>query len=296
MATSSTGRTAQPELRSAAPRSTGPGRTTTSSPASITHRGRRRLEVHLLDAEGRRTGSAAPTWTAPASIRTSSPTRRRQSPLRDRGRRQLRDLLGQQPRATATIGHANIDGSNPVGSFITTRAGDPSVCGLAADPNFVYWLDTGGPRRSAARHSTARPRSELHHRRGASPAASRLTRLPLLGVGRRQHGRTRAGRRAEPRTTASSQPDRRQRRSVRRRRQLAIRLLGQLRHRSRSSAGPTSTAARRILALIPAAGVTGPLPRCWPRPPRTRSPSTRSRKRRRRARRRSTPRCPAPGR
>ncbi|MGA8925200.1 MAG: hypothetical protein WB462_03140 [Solirubrobacterales bacterium] len=46
------------------------------------------------------------------------------------------------PGATATIGHANIDGSDPVSDFITTSGtGILGVCGLAADPNFVYWSD-----------------------------------------------------------------------------------------------------------------------------------------------------------
>jgi hypothetical protein len=36
-----------------------------------------------------------------------------------------------------TIGHANIDGSNPVTNFATVG----HACGVAADQNFVYWLD-----------------------------------------------------------------------------------------------------------------------------------------------------------
>jgi hypothetical protein len=43
-----------------------------------------------------------------------------------------------------TAGHAKVDGTNPVGSFFDT--GSVDVCGLAADQNFLYWLNTsGGP-------------------------------------------------------------------------------------------------------------------------------------------------------
>jgi hypothetical protein len=43
-----------------------------------------------------------------------------------------------------TVGHANIDGSNPVGNFFDS--GSVDVCGLAADQTFLYWLNTsGGP-------------------------------------------------------------------------------------------------------------------------------------------------------
>lgn len=46
------------------------------------------------------------------------------------------------PGATSTIGHANIDGTNPEAGFITTSGtGVLGVCGLAADSNFVYWSD-----------------------------------------------------------------------------------------------------------------------------------------------------------
>ena len=41
-----------------------------------------------------------------------------------------------------TVGHANIDGSNPVGTFFAT--GSIDVCGLAADQSFIYWLNTSG--------------------------------------------------------------------------------------------------------------------------------------------------------
>src|SRR5215212_3291635 len=40
-----------------------------------------------------------------------------------------------------TVGRANIDGSSPT-SPIVNPGGDP-LCGVAADPNFVYWLDAG---------------------------------------------------------------------------------------------------------------------------------------------------------
>jgi len=46
------------------------------------------------------------------------------------------------PGGTPTIGHANIDGTNPVGDFITTTAN--FICGLAADSNFVYWHNGSG--------------------------------------------------------------------------------------------------------------------------------------------------------
>jgi hypothetical protein len=40
------------------------------------------------------------------------------------------------------VGHADIDGRNPVGDFFQTGSVDP--CGLAADQSFVYWLETSG--------------------------------------------------------------------------------------------------------------------------------------------------------
>jgi hypothetical protein len=40
-----------------------------------------------------------------------------------------------------TVGRANIDGSSPT-SPIVNPGGDP-LCGVAADPDFVYWLDVG---------------------------------------------------------------------------------------------------------------------------------------------------------
>jgi hypothetical protein len=43
-----------------------------------------------------------------------------------------------------TVGHANIDGRDPVGTFFAT--GSVDVCGLVADQSFLYWLNTsGGP-------------------------------------------------------------------------------------------------------------------------------------------------------
>ena len=41
-----------------------------------------------------------------------------------------------------TVGHANIDGSNPVADFFST--GSVDVCGLAADQSFLYWLNSSG--------------------------------------------------------------------------------------------------------------------------------------------------------
>jgi hypothetical protein len=40
-----------------------------------------------------------------------------------------------------TMGKANIDGSSPTGTLVTT--GPEPSCGIAADQNFVYWLDVG---------------------------------------------------------------------------------------------------------------------------------------------------------
>jgi low-density lipoprotein receptor class B len=45
---------------------------------------------------------------------------------------------GNDTGTSDTIGHANIDGTNPVISFFPTGT---SICGIAADQNFVYWLD-----------------------------------------------------------------------------------------------------------------------------------------------------------
>jgi hypothetical protein len=42
---------------------------------------------------------------------------------------------------SGTMGKANLDGSSPNGNLFATGP-DPS-CGIAADQNFVYWLDTG---------------------------------------------------------------------------------------------------------------------------------------------------------
>lgn len=42
---------------------------------------------------------------------------------------------------STTVGRANLDGSSPT-SPIVNPGGDP-LCGAAADPNFVYWLDAG---------------------------------------------------------------------------------------------------------------------------------------------------------
>jgi hypothetical protein len=44
--------------------------------------------------------------------------------------------------APDVVGHANIDGSDPVGNFFGT--GSIDVCGLAADQSFLYWLNTSG--------------------------------------------------------------------------------------------------------------------------------------------------------
>jgi hypothetical protein len=45
---------------------------------------------------------------------------------------------GNDTGTSDTIGHANIDGGNPVINFASTGT---SICGVAADQNFVYWLD-----------------------------------------------------------------------------------------------------------------------------------------------------------
>jgi hypothetical protein len=42
---------------------------------------------------------------------------------------------------SGTVGKANLDGSSPTGNLVTS--GPEPSCGLAADQNFVYWLDTG---------------------------------------------------------------------------------------------------------------------------------------------------------
>jgi virginiamycin B lyase len=42
---------------------------------------------------------------------------------------------------SGTVGKANLDGSSPTGNLVVS--GPEPSCGLAADPNFVYWLDTG---------------------------------------------------------------------------------------------------------------------------------------------------------
>jgi hypothetical protein len=42
---------------------------------------------------------------------------------------------------SATVGKANLDGSSAAGNLVTS--GPEPACGLAADQNFVYWLDTG---------------------------------------------------------------------------------------------------------------------------------------------------------
>jgi virginiamycin B lyase len=42
---------------------------------------------------------------------------------------------------STTVGRANVDGSSPT-SPIVNPGGDP-LCGVASDPNFVYWLDAG---------------------------------------------------------------------------------------------------------------------------------------------------------
>src|SRR5262245_29078138 len=41
-----------------------------------------------------------------------------------------------------TVGHADIDGGNPVGTFFTT--GSVDICGFAADQSFLYWLTSSG--------------------------------------------------------------------------------------------------------------------------------------------------------
>jgi Low-density lipoprotein receptor repeat class B len=45
---------------------------------------------------------------------------------------------GNDTGTSDTIGHANIDGSNPNINFAATGS---SICGIAADQSFVYWLD-----------------------------------------------------------------------------------------------------------------------------------------------------------
>jgi hypothetical protein len=44
-----------------------------------------------------------------------------------------------------TVGHADIDGGNPVGTFFNT--GSVDACGLGADQSFVYWLTASPPLR-----------------------------------------------------------------------------------------------------------------------------------------------------
>ena len=255
---------------------------------------RRRLEVHLLE-RGRRTGSGAPIWTAPASIRTSSPpdvTNRLCgiAVTANSGIYWVNHIAGDD-----TIGHANIDGSNPVGSFFDTGS-DLTCCGLAADQSFVYWLNTSGGPVAIGRAllSGAGPDPNFITGRRAPVAASRSTRSFLYwdasgnSIGRAPVGGGSARQRVHSRRC-------RQVTSVRRRSEFAIRLLGQ----SRGLTGSNFVGRANINgnapnpALIAGAGQPCCVSR---RPPRTRSRSTRSRKRRRRARRRSTPRCPAPGR
>lgn len=45
---------------------------------------------------------------------------------------------GNDTGTSDTIGHANIDGTSPTTSFASTGT---SICGVAADQSFVYWLD-----------------------------------------------------------------------------------------------------------------------------------------------------------
>ena len=45
------------------------------------------------------------------------------------------------------IGRVNIDGTNPQATFITLPGPGTTICGIAADSNFVYWADTGGGQR-----------------------------------------------------------------------------------------------------------------------------------------------------
>ena len=114
MATSSTGRTTIAEHRSRR-------RSTEPAQQQLHHRPRINAGVavdskFIYWSDRAQTESDAPILTAAASTWTSSP---QVSPLafRDRGHRQLRDLLGNDTWASDTAGHANVDGSNPVGSF-----------------------------------------------------------------------------------------------------------------------------------------------------------------------------------
>ena len=98
------------------------------------------------------------------------------------------------------VGKANLDGSSPTGALVVS--GPEPSCGLVADQNFVYWLDTGLAQSigRATVNGTDRQR-ELRHRRrelrGLRP--SRRSELPLF---RSQAARPSAA----PRSAGAPQP------------------------------------------------------------------------------------------
>ena len=134
------------------------------------------------------------------------------------------------PGATSTIGHANIDGSNPVADFITTSGtGVLGVCGLAADSNFVYWSDGAVFARSTLNGSSTDPNFVT----GADFSCGQAVDPSFVywaTDGGNHVGRAPVGGRSRGQQLHRSWND--ERWSERRRRQLAICLLGQLRHRS----------------------------------------------------------------
>ena len=237
-------------------------------------RRRHRLEVHLLDA-GRlheRIGRQGQPGRERRRIRSSSRTRPgsvhpsgdRRDPLGDllATRRQRdragRTSTGRQPRSQLHLGDDQQlrAGCRLQLPLLPERRRDPDRARLASTAARSRLTSRPSRRPSAASRPTTTTCT------GPPTAATRWARCRSVGgaADPRLHRRRDHGRRAE-----------------RRRRQLAVRLLGQLRHRRDRPRQPQRR-PRLKPGLIPDAGVDGaagsPLS-SPPRPP-TRSPSTRS--------------------
>ncbi len=224
------------------------------------------LQVHLLDRTARRPASAARTSTAAASTPTSSPpasTTRRGSP----SPRTTASTGRTRPGSPDSIGHANIDGSNPVANFVTTTS--TNICGRRRRPELRL---LAAQRVEPGRAIGKAPLSGGDRRLGVHQRTRRRTRAGgrpsfLYWTDRNHRDRTAApiGGGGRPGQLHRERVDK-SRRAARRRGQLAIRLLVGCRHtRAIGRANINGSAINPALAP----GSTN-RPDCSPPRPRTR--------------------------
>ena len=203
------GETNELQGQSAARRSMEPARTTTSSPASInltgvavdskfiysSDQGPNRIGRANLDGTGVNLDFITSGVTSPFGIAVTG----------NSGIYWVNHIAG--PNDTA--GHANVDGSNPVGSFFLTPSSVPTSVVWPPTRSFLYWLNTSGGPLAIGRAPLGGAGPDPNFIPVASAGCGRRGRrqLPVLGRERLDPGRRRWA--VDPQTTAASNLQRR---------------------------------------------------------------------------------------